>query len=104
MHERASFLAMIGAGVTIGLAWLLSGPLGLMGIALATTSVQFMVGILVVPQFYTFMRKKMELTGYSLSLFSVKQVTSIPAFGLYIPDHQWEIYRHKLQIQSLVCT
>lgn len=72
MHERASILAMFGAGVTIGLAWFLSGPLGLMGIALATTSVQFVVGILVVPQFYTFMKKKMELTGYSLSLFSLK--------------------------------
>lgn len=72
MHERSSVLSMLGAAATIGLAIVLANPLGLMGIAIASTGVQLVVGLLAIPQFYNFMRKKMELTGYSLSLFTVK--------------------------------
>lgn len=72
MHERASFVSMAGAVLSIAGAWYFSKSLGLAGIALAMCGTQFLVGILVVPQFYRFVYLRLRDQGQSFSLLRLK--------------------------------
>lgn len=72
MHERSSILVMMGIPVIIFSSWLLSGPYGLEGIAIASTGTQCILGILIVPQFYLFMKERVNQTGHNLSILKIK--------------------------------
>ena len=72
MHERASILSMAGAVLSVSGAWFFSKSLGLEGIALSMCGTQFLVGILVVPQFYRFVYFRLRDQGKSLNLFRLK--------------------------------
>jgi Na+-driven multidrug efflux pump len=72
MHERSSVLAMVFAPLSLGFAWLLSKNLGLEGIALAMCGTQFLVGLIAIPQFYSFMREKSKETNFRFSWFVVR--------------------------------
>jgi O-antigen/teichoic acid export membrane protein len=72
MHERASILSMIGAVVSVTGAWYFSKSLGLTGIALAMCGTQFLVGILVVPQFYQFLYLRLREQGKFPNIFQLK--------------------------------
>lgn len=74
MHERSSIFAMIGAPLSIGLAWWLNKSMGLEGIALAMCGTQLLVGIIVVPQFYIFLWKQVQTLKRSLTLFQLKDI------------------------------
>jgi O-antigen/teichoic acid export membrane protein len=72
MHQRASILSMIGAPISIGMAWWFSKSFGLEGIALAMCGTQFLVGIFVIPQFYRFIQSKLSLKDRPMHLFQLK--------------------------------
>jgi len=72
MHERASIFSMFGAVVSIVAAWYFSKLFGLEGIALALCGTQFLVGILVVPQFYRFLWLRLRDQSLALNLFRLK--------------------------------
>jgi O-antigen/teichoic acid export membrane protein len=72
MHERASVLSMAGAVLSVAGAWFFSKSLGLEGIALSMCGTQFLVGILVIPQFYRFVYFRLRDQGKSLNLFRLK--------------------------------
>ena len=72
MHERASILSMIGAVVSVLGAWYFSKSLGLTGIALAMCGTQFVVGILVIPQFYRFLFLQLRNAKESFSFIQIK--------------------------------
>lgn len=72
MHERASILSMIGAPISIGMAWWFSKSFGLEGIALAMCGTQFGVGLFVIPQFYIFIKEKLQLKNRQMNLFQLK--------------------------------
>jgi O-antigen/teichoic acid export membrane protein len=72
MHERSSILAMIFAPVSLVFAWLMSKNLGLEGIALAMCGSQFLVGIIAIPQFYSFMKEKSKESNFRFSWFVVR--------------------------------
>lgn len=72
MHERASILSMIGAVVSVTGAWYFSKQLGLTGIALAMCGTQFLVGILVIPQFYQFIFHRLRDQGKFPNIFQLK--------------------------------
>jgi O-antigen/teichoic acid export membrane protein len=72
MHERASIFSMLGAVVSIAAAWYFSKLFGLEGIALALCGTQFLVGILVVPQFYRFLWLRLRDQSLALNLFRLK--------------------------------
>jgi O-antigen/teichoic acid export membrane protein len=72
MHKRASILSMIGAPVAVVAAWYLSKTYGLEGIAFSMCAVQFLVGILVVPQFYIYILDKVRSQGHIPSILKVQ--------------------------------
>ncbi len=72
MHERSSVLAMVFAPLSLCFAWLLSKNLGLEGIALTMCGTQFLVGLIAIPQFYSFMREKSKETNFRFSWFVVR--------------------------------
>lgn len=72
MHERSSILAMIFAPVSLLFAWLMSKNLGLEGIALAMCGSQLLVGLIAIPQFYSFMKEKSRESNFRFSWFVVR--------------------------------
>ena len=72
MHKRASILSMIGAPVAVVGAWYLSKQFGIEGIAFSMCAVQFLVGILVVPQFYNFLFRNLRSQGHHASILRVQ--------------------------------
>jgi O-antigen/teichoic acid export membrane protein len=72
MHERASIFSMAGAVLSVAGAWYFSKSLGLEGIALSMCGTQFLVGLLVIPQFYHFVYLRLRDQGKSLNLFRLK--------------------------------
>ena len=72
MHERASIVAVVAAPISILMAWWLNAHLGLVGIALGMCSVQFIAGMLIVPQFYTAMVQWVRSSNHNLSLLRIK--------------------------------
>lgn len=72
MHERASLFSMAGAVLSVAGAWYFSKSLGLEGIALSMCGTQFLVGLLVIPQFYHFVYLRLREQGKSLNLFRLK--------------------------------
>jgi O-antigen/teichoic acid export membrane protein len=72
MHERASIFSMAGAVLSVAGAWYFSKSLGLEGIALSMCGTQFLVGLLVIPQFYHFVYLRLREQGKSLNLFRLK--------------------------------
>lgn len=77
MHERSSILAISAAPVSLVLAWWLNKDFGLEGIALAMCGMQLLVGILAVPQFYTFLSARLRELKLPFSLFYVKEKSFI---------------------------
>jgi hypothetical protein len=63
---------MIGAPISIGMAWWFSKSFGLEGIALAMCGTQFGVGLFVIPQFYIFIKEKLQLKNRQMNLFQLK--------------------------------
>lgn len=72
MHERAAVFSLAGAVLSVTGAWFFSKSLGLTGIAIAMCGTQFLVGILVVPQFYRFVYLRLQDQKKSLNLFRLK--------------------------------
>jgi len=72
MHQRSSVIAIIGAPISVITAWYFSKIYGLEGIAAAMCGTQFLVGLLVVPQFYQFIFSHLRKGGKSWSLFSLQ--------------------------------
>ena len=72
MHERASVLSICGAFLSVAGAWYFSKSLGLTGIALAMCGTQFLVGILVIPEFYQFIYHRLKDQNTPFSIFRLK--------------------------------
>lgn len=72
MHERSSIFAIVGAPISIVLAWYFSKIYGLEGIALAMTASQTIIGLLVVPQLYRFLAEVSREKNLNISLFKLK--------------------------------
>lgn len=73
MHERSSILAIIGAPISVLLAWWMNKTLGLEGIALAMCGTQLLVGLSAAPQFYLFIWEQLNSIKKSLNIFQLKE-------------------------------
>jgi len=72
MHERSSIYSIVGAPIAVFFAWFLSKSYGLEGIALAMCGTQFLIGILVVPQLYSFINEMAKEQKFTLNILQVK--------------------------------
>lgn len=72
MHERSSIFAIVGAPISILLAWWLNQSMGLEGIALAMCGMQLLIGLFAAPQFYLFLVDQLKSKRHSFSLFQLK--------------------------------
>jgi len=72
LHQRSAIISIIGAPVSILGAWYFSKLYGIEGIAVSLCTIQILVQIITIPEFYMVVRNGLIEKGKQFNLFQIK--------------------------------
>lgn len=72
IHQRASIFYVAGAPTSIFLAWYFSKKYGLEGIAISLSAVQLLVQLLIIPEFYSLVKRELDALKLKMSILQLK--------------------------------